>query len=119
MVQTDVRPVRFLRALLVVGSLGVWAVGEARRCDVWVDLGLLTFARATVTLGEGAADLEAVGARRTAGRGAPPEVVEDLVRRRHAHQDPVPSRGDLLARCAKLTRAYLSPAIDAPVTAYG
>ncbi|MGW4561510.1 nucleotidyltransferase domain-containing protein [Streptomyces sp. NPDC004561] len=95
------------------------AVGKARlwRQDVWVDLGLLTFARATVTLREGRLISKRDALARLPGLGAPAEVVEDIARRRYA--DPAPPDPAWPARRAELTRAYLGPAIDALVTTYG
>ncbi|MFJ6896660.1 nucleotidyltransferase domain-containing protein [Streptomyces hokutonensis] len=92
------------------------------RQDIWVDLGLTTFARATVTRREGRLITKREALDVLPGLGAPTEVVEDVVRRRY--DDPVPSsprsgEGDWPDRRAKLTRAYLGPAIDELVTRYG
>ncbi|MGW2744303.1 nucleotidyltransferase domain-containing protein [Streptomyces sp. NPDC001450] len=110
-----------LGAFVVQDQRDFWrpAVDKARlwRQDVWVDLGLLTFARATVTLRDGRliSKREALGELR--GLGAPEEVVEDIERRRYG--GPAPVRADWLTRRAELTRGYLGPAIDALVTTYG
>ncbi|MFI9241110.1 nucleotidyltransferase [Streptomyces sp. NPDC053086] len=95
------------------------AVDKARlwRQDVWVDLGLLTFARATVTLREGRLISKREALTELSALGAPAGVVEDIARRRYDAQ--VPATTDWLARRAELTRAYLGPAIDALVTTYG
>lgn len=87
------------------------------RHDVWVDLGLLTFARATVTLREGRLIAKREALAELTALGAPAEVVEDITRRRYGA--PAPRGGAWLARRAELTRAYLGPAIDALVTSYG
>ncbi|SEC58298.1 Nucleotidyltransferase domain-containing protein [Streptomyces misionensis] len=114
-------PERDLRAFVVRDQRDFWrpAVDKGRlwRQDVWVDLGLLTFARATVTLREGRLISKRDALAEMPGLGAPAEVVEDITRRRYA--DPAPADGTWLARRAELTRAYLGPAIDALVTAYG
>ncbi|MEU6667257.1 nucleotidyltransferase [Streptomyces sp. NPDC046727] len=95
------------------------AVDKARlwRQDVWVDLGLLTFARATVTLRDGRLISKREALTELAALGAPAEVVEDITRRRY--DTPAPADADRPARRAELTRAYLGPAIDALVTTYG
>ncbi|MFI2762521.1 nucleotidyltransferase [Streptomyces echinatus] len=97
------------------------AVDRARlwRQDVWVDLGLLTFARATVTLRDGRLISKREALAELPALGAPAEVVEDIARRRYEAPVPGPAAADWLARRAGLTRAYLGPAIDALVTAYG
>jgi hypothetical protein len=96
------------------------AVDKARlwQQDVWVDLGLLTFARATVTLREGRLISKREALAELPALGAPAEVVEDIARRRY-DDAPAPATGDRLARRAASTRAFLGPAIDALVTTYG
>ncbi|MER6622799.1 MULTISPECIES: nucleotidyltransferase domain-containing protein [unclassified Streptomyces] len=81
--------------------------------DVWVDLGLLTFARATVTLREGRLITKREALDVLPGLGAPGEVVEDIRRRRY--EDPAPPAEGWTLRRARLTRDYLGPAIDALV----
>lgn len=80
--------------------------------DVWVDLGLLTFARATATLREGRLITKREALDLLPGLGAPPEVVADIRGRRYG--DPGPA----VAHRAELTRNYLGPAIDELVAAY-
>ncbi|MFF4565870.1 nucleotidyltransferase domain-containing protein [Streptomyces sp. NPDC001435] len=95
------------------------AVDRARlwKQDIWVDLGLVTFARATVTLREGRLISKRESLDLLPGLGAPTEVVEDIRRRRYA--DPLPPTPEWTARRSELTRSYLGAAIDALVTAYG
>ncbi|MDH6449105.1 MULTISPECIES: nucleotidyltransferase domain-containing protein [unclassified Streptomyces] len=81
--------------------------------DVWVDLGLLTFARATVTLREGRLISKRKALELLPGLGAPVEVVADIRGRRYG--DPAPA----VENRAALTRTYLGPAIDELVAAYG
>lgn len=81
--------------------------------DVWVDLGLLTFARASVTLREGRLISKREALELLPGLGAPVEVVEDI--RGQCYGGPVPTVEDRAA----LTRNYLGPAIDELVAAYG
>ncbi|MFE7761542.1 nucleotidyltransferase [Streptomyces sp. NPDC057438] len=81
--------------------------------DVWVDLGLLTLARATVTLREGRLITKREALDLLPALGAPAEVVEDIARRRYGRRaGRVPHRGEL-------TRLFLGPAIDDLVRTYG
>ncbi|WP_172638756.1 nucleotidyltransferase domain-containing protein [Streptomyces tailanensis] len=91
---------------LVVDKAHLWTQ------DVWVDLGLLTFARATATLRDGRLISKREALDLLPTLGAPVEVVEDIRRRRYGKRaEEVPGR-------AELTREYLAPAIDALVRAY-
>lgn len=85
--------------------------------DVWVDLGLLTFARASATLSDGRLISKREALDLLPGLGAPGEVVEDIRARRYG--TPAPPTDAWTARRAGLTRAYLGPAIDALVASYG
>jgi hypothetical protein len=84
--------------------------------DIWVDLGLLTLARATVTLGSG----ELITKRQALGvlnqLGAPIEVLDDIRQRRYG--DPDPASEEWLTRRADLTLTFLGPAIDRVVATY-
>ncbi|MET8723430.1 hypothetical protein ABZX50_27225 [Streptomyces misionensis] len=95
-------PERDLRAFVVRDQRDFWrpAVGKARlwRQDVWVDLGLLTFARATVTLREGRLISKRDALAELPGLGAPAEVVEDVTRRRYAEPAPADGPGSPAAR---------------------
>ncbi|TPQ16157.1 nucleotidyltransferase domain-containing protein [Streptomyces sporangiiformans] len=84
--------------------------------DVWVDLGLVTYARAAVTLKEGRLITKREALDLLPGLGAPGEVVEDIRRRRYGDRG-APSE-EWAARRGGLTRDYLGPAIDALVQAY-
>ncbi|MFJ5778391.1 nucleotidyltransferase [Streptomyces sp. NPDC093094] len=112
------------------GQLGAFVVGDQRDFwrpavdraplwtrDVWVDLGLLTFARASTTLRDGRLISKREALDLLPGLGAPEEVVEDIRRRRY--DGPVPPAEGWTARRAVLTRDYLGPAIDELVAAYG
>ncbi|GAA2248130.1 nucleotidyltransferase domain-containing protein [Streptomyces amakusaensis] len=81
------------------------------RQDVWVDLGMLTLARASVTIRTGAliSKAEALDVLR-ADPAAPAEVVEDIRRRRSGEEGVVPP--GWIERRAGLTAAFLGPAID-------
>ncbi|MEU5522216.1 nucleotidyltransferase domain-containing protein [Streptomyces sp. NPDC047860] len=81
--------------------------------DIWVDLGLLTFARATVTLREGRLISKREALEVLPGLGAPDEVVADIRRRRY--DGAAPAAGTWAVRRARLTRDYLGAAIDALV----
>lgn len=93
--------------------------------DIWVDLGMVTFARASVTLRDGRLISKREALDLLPGLGAPVEVVEDIGRRRYGAAwragDPgvateagerVPPSDPWLVRRAELTRAFLGPAID-------
>lgn len=56
---------------------------ELWRQDVWVDLGLITFARATVTLREGRLITKREALEELPALGAPGEVVGDITERRY------------------------------------
>ncbi|MET7475811.1 nucleotidyltransferase domain-containing protein [Streptomyces sp. NPDC005648] len=86
--------------------------------DIWVDLGLITFARAGVTLREGRLISKREALELLPGLGAPAEVVEDIRRRRYDEPTAPPTDG-WTARRSALTRSYLGPAIDELVAAYG
>ncbi|MFD7438318.1 nucleotidyltransferase [Streptomyces sp. NPDC059861] len=84
--------------------------------DAWVDVGLTTFARATVTLRDGRLISKREALEVLPGLGAPVAVVEDVRERRYG--DPAPPAPGWTARRGELTRSYLGPAIDALVAAY-
>ncbi|MFI9805396.1 nucleotidyltransferase domain-containing protein [Streptomyces sp. NPDC052301] len=115
-----------LHAFVVRDQRDFWrpAVDKARlwRQDAWVDLGLLTFARATVTLRDGRLVSKREALAELSSLGAPAEVLADVTRRRYdtdSDSGRAPATGHWLARRADLTRGYLGPAIDALVTTYG
>jgi hypothetical protein len=78
--------------------------------DIWVDLGLLTLARATVTLRDGTLITKATALRVLTELGAPAEVVDDIRQRRYG--DPGPASPQWIARRAELTLTFLRPAIE-------
>jgi hypothetical protein len=77
--------------------------------DIWVDVGLLTFARAAVTLQDGRliTKREALGV--LAGLGAPADVIGDIYQRRY--QDPPPISERWRAERGHLARTYLRAGI--------
>ncbi|MCX4826393.1 nucleotidyltransferase [Streptomyces sp. NBC_01142] len=83
--------------------------------DIWVDLGLLTLARATVTLQDGKLITKAEALDVLAELGAPTAVVDDIRQRRYGA--PGPANEQWINRRAELTLAFLGPAIDQVVTA--
>jgi hypothetical protein len=90
--------------------------------DAWVDLGLVTFARASVTLREGRLISKREALAELPGLGAPTEIVEDIRRRRYGEPAPVrpaASEEEWRARRAESARGWLGPAIDGLVAAYG
>ena len=78
--------------------------------DIWVDLGLLTLARATVTLRDGKLITKAQALGVLTELGAPAEVVDDIRVRRYG--DPGPAAPRWIARRAELTLTFLRPAIE-------
>ncbi|MFB6814613.1 nucleotidyltransferase domain-containing protein [Streptomyces sp. NPDC056347] len=77
--------------------------------DVWVDLGLLTLARATATLRDGSLITKAEALDVLVELGAPADVVDDIRRRRYGTPRPADQRW--ISRRAELTLAFLRPAI--------
>ncbi|GAA2746596.1 nucleotidyltransferase domain-containing protein [Kitasatospora cinereorecta] len=78
--------------------------------EIWIDLGLLTLARAGTTLRTGRLITKAEALDVLTGAGAPAELVEDIRQRRYG--DPRPASDAWRRRRAELTRGYLGPAID-------
>jgi hypothetical protein len=78
--------------------------------DIWVDLGLLTFARATVTLREGRliTKREALGV--LAGLDAPADVVRDIYQRRYETAEPMSESGRVMR--GYRARTYLREGIS-------
>ncbi|MFF4485885.1 nucleotidyltransferase domain-containing protein [Streptomyces sp. NPDC001544] len=115
-------PDRQLTDFVVRDQRDYWrpAVDRARlwRQDIWVDLGLLTHARATATLRDGRLISKREALDLLPGLGAPGEVVEDITRRRYERQPPPPTQ-EWTVRRAELTHGYLGPAIDKLVAEYG
>jgi hypothetical protein len=109
-----------LHAFVVRDQKEFWrpAVRKARlwKQDVWVDLGMVTFARATVTLRDGRLISKREALDLLPELGAPIDVVEDIRRRRYG--DPAPSTDEWTVRRRELTRNYLGPAMDGLVAAY-
>ncbi|MFE1439687.1 nucleotidyltransferase [Streptomyces sp. NPDC058739] len=85
--------------------------------DVWVDLGLVTFARASATVRDGRLISKREALDLLPALGAPGEVVDDVRGRRY--DDPPPVTREWRARRAGLVRGYLGPAIDALVASNG
>lgn len=82
--------------------------------DIWVDLGLLTMARAAATLQEGKLITKAEALDALARMGAPTDVVDDIRQRRYG--TPGPANEQWIKRRAELTLAFLRPSIDKVVT---
>jgi hypothetical protein len=78
--------------------------------DIWVDLGLLTLARAIATLRDGRLITKAEALDVLVALGAPLDVVDDIRKRRYS--DAGPASEQWIIRRAQLTRAFLAPAID-------
>ncbi|WP_329188745.1 nucleotidyltransferase domain-containing protein [Streptomyces sp. NBC_01428] len=110
-----------LRAFVVRDQKEFWrpAVDKARlwRQDVWVDLGTITYARATATLRDGRLITKREALDLLPGLGAPQDVVDDITGRRYG--EPGPTDPAWRDRRADRTRSYLGPAIDSLVAAHG
>ncbi|MGW5939406.1 nucleotidyltransferase [Streptomyces celluloflavus] len=87
--------------------------------DIWVDLGLLVLARATVTLRDGTLISKGEALHVLAELDAPAEVVADIRARRYDVPAPAPAGPAWLARRADLARDFLGHAIDRTLTTYG
>ncbi|TDT25974.1 nucleotidyltransferase-like protein [Streptomyces sp. BK208] len=115
-------PERELAAFVVRDQREFWRPNVRRtklwRQDVWVDLGLLTFARATVTLREGRLITKREALAELPVLGAPGEVVADIAERRYGDSERPGATGEWIVRRAELTRSYLGPAIDTLVASY-
>ncbi|MFE9611679.1 nucleotidyltransferase domain-containing protein [Streptomyces sp. NPDC006012] len=84
--------------------------------DVWVDLGLLTLARASVTLRTGRLITKSEALDVLADLNAPPDVVRDIRQRRYGAPAPAPTQW--AARRAELTRVFLRGAIEDVLAAH-
>jgi Nucleotidyltransferase domain len=78
--------------------------------DIWVDLGMLTLARAAVTLYEGRLITKREALEVLADRGAPIEVLDDIYQRRY--ETPQPIADEWRARRGLLARTYVRAGID-------
>ena len=78
--------------------------------DVWVDLGLLTLARASVTLREGRLISKREALDVLGGLDAPPDVVRDIYRRRYESDQPADD--EWRDRRGYLARTFVRTGID-------
>jgi hypothetical protein len=83
----------FVRADLEEYWLPATARAELWLHDIWVDLGMLTFARASVTLRDGRLITKREAVEELRARGAPTAVVEDVHRRRYGPDTPEDASG--------------------------
>ena len=82
--------------------------------DIWVDLGLLTLARATVAVKDDVLITKAQALGVLIELGAPADVVDDIRQRRYG--DPDPASHPWIARRAELTLGFLRPALERTIT---
>lgn len=86
------------------------------QADIWVDLGMLTLARAGVTLREGRLITKREALDVLAGLGAPAEVVADIRGRRYGSPSDAPDATagapGWLARRGELARIFVRTGID-------
>lgn len=80
------------------------------RRDIWIDFGLLTFARATATLRDGRLITKGDTLRVLTELGAPIDVVDDIRQRRYGV--PGSATEQWITRRAELTLAFLGSAIE-------
>jgi hypothetical protein len=78
--------------------------------DIWVDLGLLTLARAAITLRDGRLSTKREALDVLPGLGAPADVVSDIRARRYGTAPP--ASDDWLARRGVLARTFVRSGID-------
>lgn len=83
--------------------------------DIWVDLGLLVLARATVTLRDGRLITKGEALAELRELGAPADVVRDIHDRRYAHPEPI-SRVRRIRRAMR-ARAFLKRGIKRTLAA--
>ncbi|MFE5688308.1 nucleotidyltransferase domain-containing protein [Streptomyces sp. NPDC056512] len=112
---------RTLRGYILADLAGYWRPRTGRPElwleNVWVDLGLMVLARATVTLRDGTLISKAEALDVLTDLGAPADVVAD-VRRRRYEDGPADTDPAWLARRAELTLDWLAPALDRTVAAH-
>jgi hypothetical protein len=78
--------------------------------DIWVDLGVITLARASVTLRDERLITKREAFEVARRLGAPPDVLDDIYRRRYAAAPP-PVSAEWRARRAELARAFVRAGI--------
>lgn len=78
--------------------------------DIWVDLGMLTLARAAVTLDDGRLITKREALEVLASQGAPAEVVRDIYVRRYGTARPIPEQWRVTR--GVLARAYVHARIE-------
>ncbi|MYS21218.1 hypothetical protein GA0115240_127714 [Streptomyces sp. DvalAA-14] len=123
------RPPAGLLPVVTDGQLAAFVVADLRdywrpalahperwKRDVWVDVGLLTLARAVTTLRNGTLITKAEALDVLTRLGAPGEVVADIRQRRYG--EPAPATERWINRRAELTTAFLGPAIDRAAAAH-
>ncbi|GAA1363874.1 nucleotidyltransferase domain-containing protein [Streptomyces beijiangensis] len=110
-----------LAAFVVADQAGFWLPSLDRPewylRDIWVDHGMVTAARAAVTLEDGRLITKGEALGVLADMGAPAEVVDDIRRRRYGA--PPVTAGDWPARRAELTLGFLRPMIGRLATGVG
>jgi hypothetical protein len=78
--------------------------------DIWVDLGLLTLARAAVTLHEGRLITKKEALKVLADRSVPADVIRDIYQRRY--ETPQPISEEWRGRRASLARTHVRAGIE-------
>ena len=114
---TDAELADFVRDAL--GGYWYDATGRWRRwrMDIWVDLGMLTYARSVVTLRGGRLITKGEALDELSRMGAPQSVVADIRQRRYAPEGEVRSAGPIWrVRRGLLTRRFVRRGIRRTMT---
>lgn len=111
---SDAEVAAFIRADLQSFWLPVTARRKPWYADIWVDLGLVTVARAHVTLSSGELITKRAALGLLPGMGAPESVVRDVARRRYGPAGAV--NPFWRQRRAVLTQVFLQSAIPAVIS---
>jgi hypothetical protein len=107
---TDLELADYIRAQLRDYWYPVTAKPALWLRDIWVDLGLLTPARASVTLRDGRLISKREALEALADLGAPADVVRDIYRRRYEAVQPI--SGQWRLRRAYLARTFARATIE-------
>ncbi|QXE34893.1 nucleotidyltransferase domain-containing protein [Streptomyces sp. GMY02] len=109
---SDTELVEFIRDELRGYWLPVTAKRELWGRDIWVDAGMLTFARASVTLREGRLVTKREALDELRAQGAPAGVTEDIHRRRYGPPREMPIADDWLVQRGELAREFVRQGIE-------
>jgi hypothetical protein len=112
---TDAELAAYIRSDLRDYWLPNTAMPDLWRADIWVDLGMLTLTRATVTLREGRLITKREALDLLDAMGAPKDVVDDIRERRYGTAKT--EDDDWRATRGELARAYIRQGIQRALSA--